>query len=55
MDNEFTLKRLDRERDRAVLKPENKTYPVIRPIPPYPFSLRVRVSHLVVGQFWKYR
>ncbi len=31
VDNEFTLKRLDRERGRIVLKPENKAYPVIRP------------------------
>jgi len=58
VDNEFTLKRLDRARGRVVLKPENKAYPVIRPIPPYPLSLReragVRVSHLVVEQFRKY-
>lgn len=32
LDNEFTLKRLDRERGRLVLRLENKTYPVIRPI-----------------------
>jgi repressor LexA len=31
VDNEFTLKRLDRERSRVVLRPENKAYPVIRP------------------------
>jgi len=31
VDNEFTLKRLDRERGRFVLRPENKAYPVIRP------------------------
>ena len=31
VDNEFTLKRLDREKGRFVLKPENKAYPVIRP------------------------
>lgn len=40
VDNEFTLKRLDGEPGRVVLKPENKTYPVIRPIPPYPPSLK---------------
>ena len=31
VDNEFTLKRLAREKGRIVLKPENKAYPVIRP------------------------
>jgi len=31
VDNQFTLKRLDLERGRFVLKPENKAYPVIRP------------------------
>ncbi|MEX2165092.1 MAG: hypothetical protein WD823_12740 [Sulfuricaulis sp.] len=31
VDNEFTLKRLDRERGRVVLRLENKSYPVIRP------------------------
>jgi len=31
VDDEFTLKRLDVERGRFVLKPENKAYPVIRP------------------------
>jgi SOS regulatory protein LexA len=31
VDGEFTLKRLDLERGRFVLKPENKGYPVIRP------------------------
>ncbi len=31
VDNEFTLKRLAREKGRLVLKPENKAYPVIRP------------------------
>ncbi|MEX2163100.1 MAG: S24 family peptidase [Sulfuricaulis sp.] len=40
VDNEFTLKRLDRERGRVELKPENNAYPVIRPIPQYPLSLR---------------
>jgi len=31
VDNQFTLKRLDLDRGRFVLKPENKGYPVIRP------------------------
>jgi len=31
VDNQFTLKRLDIEAGRFVLKPENKAYPVIRP------------------------
>jgi SOS regulatory protein LexA len=31
VDNQFTLKRLDLEQGRFVLKPENPAYPVIRP------------------------
>ena len=31
VDNQFTLKRLDLEGTRFVLKPENRAYPVIRP------------------------
>jgi len=31
VDNQFTLKRLDTERGRFILRPENKAYPVIRP------------------------
>ena len=31
VDNQFTLKRLDLERGRFILRPENKAYPVIRP------------------------
>ena len=31
VDNQFTLKRLDLERGKFVLKAENKAYPVIRP------------------------
>jgi SOS regulatory protein LexA len=49
VDNEFTLKRLDRERGRIVLKPENKAYPVIRP------KGDVEIFGVVVGQFRKYR
>ena len=31
VDNQYTLKRLDVESGRFVLKPENKAYPIIRP------------------------
>jgi repressor LexA len=31
VDSQFTLKRLDLERGRFILRPENKAYPVIRP------------------------
>ena len=31
VDGQFTLKRLDLERGRFILCPENKAYPVIRP------------------------
>ena len=31
VDNQFTLKRLDLEAGRFVLKPENRAYPIIRP------------------------
>jgi repressor LexA len=31
VDNQFTLKRLDQERGRFILRPENKAYAVIRP------------------------
>jgi SOS regulatory protein LexA len=31
VDNQFTLKRLDMEQGRFILKPENKAYPTIRP------------------------
>lgn len=49
IDNEFTLKRLQRERGRIVLKPENKAYPVIRP------KGNLDIFGVVVGQFRKYR
>ena len=57
MDNEFTLKRLARERGRVVLRPENKAYlpaccaqagPVIRP------KGELEIFGVVVGQFRKY-
>lgn len=49
VDNEFTLKRLDRERGRIVLRPENKAYPTIRP------KGELEIFGVVVGQFRKYR
>ncbi len=49
IDNEFTLKRLSKERGRIVLKPENNAYPVIRP------KGDLEIFGVVVGQFRKYR
>jgi SOS regulatory protein LexA len=49
LDNEFTLKRLDREKGRLVLRPENKAYPVIRP------KGDAEIFGVVVGLFRKYR
>jgi SOS regulatory protein LexA len=49
LDNEFTLKRLDREKGRIVLRPENKAYPVIRP------KGDAEIFGVVVGMFRKYR
>jgi len=49
IDNEFTLKRLHKERGRVVLKPENKAYPVIRP------KGELEIFGVVVGQFRMYR
>jgi repressor LexA len=49
VDNEFTLKRLDREKGRIVLRPENKAYPVIRP------KDDAEIFGVVVGLFRKYR
>ncbi len=48
VDNEFTLKRLAREKGRVVLRPENKAYPVIRPAD-------LEIFGVVVGQFRSYR
>ena len=42
IDNEFTLKRLDKEKGRIVLRPENKAYPVIRDRK----STRLNSSHI---------
>ncbi len=49
LDNEFTLKRLQNEKGRFVLKPENKAYPTIRPMGD------LEIFGVVVGQFRKYR
>jgi repressor LexA len=49
LDNEFTLKRFGREKGRVVLWPENKAYPVIRPIG------EAEIFGVVVGLFRKYR
>jgi SOS regulatory protein LexA len=49
LDNEFTLKRLAREKGRIVLRPENKAYPVIRP------KDDLEIFGVVVGQFRRYR
>jgi SOS regulatory protein LexA len=49
LDNEFTLKRFDREKGRVVLRPENRAYPVIRP------KGDAEIFGVVVGLFRKYR
>lgn len=49
VDNEFTLKRLAREKGRVVLRPENRAYPVIRP------RGNLEIFGVVVGQFRRYR
>jgi len=49
VEGEFTLKRLGREKGRAILIPENKAYPVIRP------KDDLEIFGVVVGQFRRYR
>ena len=49
LDNEFTLKRYDREKGRVVLRAENKSYPPIRP------KGTAEIFGVVVGQFRSYR
>lgn len=49
VDNEFTLKRLAREKGRLVLKPENKAYPIIRP------KEDAEIYGVVVGLVRKYK
>ena len=49
VDNEFTLKTLDKEKGQFVLKPANPAYPVIRP------KGEMEIFGVVVGQFRKYK
>jgi repressor LexA len=49
LENEFTVKRLAREKGRVVLRPENKAYPIIRP------KGDIEIFGVVVGQFRSYR
>ncbi len=49
VDDEFTLKILDQEKGRFVLRPANPAYPVIRP------KGALEIFGIVVGQFRKYR
>lgn len=48
VENELTLKRLAKERNRFVLKPENRAYPVIRP------REDLEIFGVVVGMFRRY-
>ena len=48
VENEFTLKRLAKEKDRFVLRPENRAYPVIRP------RGDLELFGVVVGMFRRY-
>lgn len=48
VDDEFTLKILDREKGRFVLRPANKAYPVIRP------GESLEIFGVVTGLFRKY-
>ena len=48
VDNEFTLKRLDREKGRFILRPANKAYSVIRP------GKDLEIFGVVIGLFRKY-
>jgi len=49
IENEFTLKRLAREKGRLILRPENKAHPIIRP------KEDLEIFGVVVGQFRNYR
>lgn len=49
VDGEFTLKTLDRERGKYVLRPENPAYPVIRP------QGSLEIFGVLVGLVRKYR
>lgn len=49
INNEFTLKYLDKEKGKFVLRPANLAYPVIRP------QGDLEIFGVVVGQFRKYK
>jgi repressor LexA len=49
VDNEFTLKTLDKERGKFVLRPENPAYPVIRP------QGTLEIFGVLIGLIRKYR
>ena len=49
VDGEFTLKTLERERGKFILRPENKAYPVIRP------QGTLEIFGVLVGLVRKYR
>lgn len=49
VDDEFTLKRLDRERGKYILRPENPAYPVIRP------QGTLEIYGVLIGLIRKYR
>ena len=49
VDNEFTLKTLDRERGKYILRPANPAYPVIRP------QGTLEIFGVLVGLVRKYR
>ncbi len=49
VDNEFTLKTLDKERGKFILRPENPAYPIIRP------QGSLEVFGILVGLIRKYK
>lgn len=49
VDNEFTLKTLDKERGKFILRPENPAYPVIRP------QGTLEIFGVLIGLIRKYR
>jgi repressor LexA len=49
VDNEFTLKTLDKERGQYILRPANQAYPVIRP------QGTLEIFGVLVGLIRKYR
>ena len=49
VDNEFTLKTLDRERGKYILRPANPAYPIIRP------QGTLEIFGVLIGLIRKYR